>query len=346
MNVLLVYYKGYITGSFLSSIDFLKTAHHLKIPTKLLCIRQEKKAIIQWDEYLLPPGSFIEVHDCVASIQEIIKELPRCNIIASSHRAIKLAKNLADTLNSKYSVIVRGGTINSQKELSDEDKYLLKGAKNIACVAMHLCEFLERSLNLKTVLLRHPPKCKDLVMPRRFDSTLKLLYIGQLVERKSPETLLEVLKYFKQKTSIEVSMTIIGQGPKRDRIIKEVSDVTKELSFFENLQPWEVDEIFARNNFLVSFSRNEGRPRVVLEAIAHGLIPILSSIPAHKEILGKHNSDLLFTDQEILPACKTISANFMSYLVFRDKVKTLQEKSVLDTMEEFCLGVGEFLRAN
>jgi len=61
--------------------------------------------------------------------------------------------------------------------------------------------------------------------------------------------------------------------------------------FVENL--W---DLMKRANALVSLSRFEGRPNVVLEAMACGCPLVVSDIPAHREILDERSA--LFADPD------------------------------------------------
>lgn len=343
MNILVIYYKGYLTGSFLSSIELVKSAIHLKKPIRLLCIKENASDYIPWEDYGLSSNNFIESTRCTILIKDILKSVLPQNIIASCHSVIPLVKQLSEELNVNYSVIVRGGSIDSRKSLSAKDTYYLRQAYKIGCVANHLSLYIEQNLGIAPILLRHSFTKACVRNLKLTGANIKLLFVGQLIERKSPDMLREILYYLNQNLGMKVSITLIGKGPEQDSILSKISDLAQEITFFANLQPRELKKVFIKNDFLVCFSKNEGRPRVVLEAIAHGLIPILSNIPAHIEILGDQNQDLLFQKGEVGHICKLIKSHHVNQKLFVQKINSLQRSALLETSEEFNLGVAQFL---
>jgi glycosyltransferase involved in cell wall biosynthesis len=121
-----------------------------------------------------------------------------------------------------------------------------------------------------------------------------VLYAGRLDAGKNVETVIEALARIDDEVAF--SAVICGDGPARPRLERMARDlgVAHRLvftGFVENL--WDV---MKRADALVSLSRFEGCPNVVLEAMACGCPLIVSDIPAHREILDERSA--LFVDPD------------------------------------------------
>jgi glycosyltransferase involved in cell wall biosynthesis len=70
---------------------------------------------------------------------------------------------------------------------------------------------------------------------------------------------------------------IIGQNPQKLNLGENI--------YFERIDNVEIHQYFISAKYYISFSETEGNPKTLMEAIFSGCIPILSSIPAHKDII-------------------------------------------------------------
>jgi glycosyltransferase involved in cell wall biosynthesis len=128
-----------------------------------------------------------------------------------------------------------------------------------------------------------------------FDPSEKVvLYAGRIDSGKNVENLIAALALLADE--VPFAAVICGDGPRRrhvERMARELG-IAHRLFFtgyVENL--W---GLMKRADALVSLSRFEGCPNVVLEAMACGSPLVVSDIPAHREILDEHSA--LFTDPE------------------------------------------------
>jgi glycosyltransferase involved in cell wall biosynthesis len=85
----------------------------------------------------------------------------------------------------------------------------------------------------------------------------------------------------------DVVALLLGEGPLRAQMEARISDSPgskriRLLGFADDLWSW-----MRRANVLVSVSRFEGSPNVVLEAMAVGCPLVVSDIPEHREILDE-----------------------------------------------------------
>ena len=102
---------------------------------------------------------------------------------------------------------------------------------------------------------------------------------GRLDTRKDPMLVLEV---FRQWLPREARLILLGNGPLLARIAERVHG---DERFRLEGQVTNVLEYLQAADVFVSASLAEGLPNAVLEAMACGLVPVLSDIPPHRELL-------------------------------------------------------------
>ncbi len=119
-----------------------------------------------------------------------------------------------------------------------------------------------------------------------------------VVGRLSPEKALEVIIQAVRLVPVEyqINVLIIGEGPLQENIklrIKE-ADLENRISLLPYTPSWW--SMLKSASALISMSRFEGQPNVVLETMAAGCPLIVSDIPAHREFLDKDSAILVALD--------------------------------------------------
>lgn len=98
-----------------------------------------------------------------------------------------------------------------------------------------------------------------------------LLYLGRLAPKKGVEYLIDAMD------GIDVPLTIVGDGPERQRLEQLATQVTAEISFIGEVPPHEVSKFYQDAAiFVLPALAGEGMPNVVLEAMAWGL-PVVTT---------------------------------------------------------------------
>lgn len=106
-----------------------------------------------------------------------------------------------------------------------------------------------------------------------------IVVAGDLIERKSPMTIIYAVEQIQ--TPKNFRLLFIGTGNLSEKLKKYESEYIRFLGYKNNIY-----EYFQAADFLISASKSEGLPNIVLEAGACGLPMILSDIQQHKEIFG------------------------------------------------------------
>jgi len=149
-----------------------------------------------------------------------------------------------------------------------------------------------KSVSPKNTILKIIPNAVDVgaiqsVAPVSSELTQKdqkmILVVGRLSHQKAVDIVLKAIPQLIDRE--EVRVIIMGDGPLRlelERLIEtlKIRESVVMLPFQSEWWGW-----LKSANCLVSMSRYEGNPNVVLEAMAAGCPLIVSDIPEHREIL-------------------------------------------------------------
>jgi glycosyltransferase involved in cell wall biosynthesis len=128
------------------------------------------------------------------------------------------------------------------------------------------------------------------VIPNVFDSSLfylqqknnevfKFIHISQLNHAKNPEQILEAAEILLQLTNKKFKLTIYGPYIKNLRVNEEYTDYRQEVPQHE------LATDVRTHDALILYSRYEGLPCVVIEALAAGVPAIVSDIPSMHELI-------------------------------------------------------------
>jgi glycosyltransferase involved in cell wall biosynthesis len=122
----------------------------------------------------------------------------------------------------------------------------------------------------------------------------RILYLGSLIPRKSVETLLDGHKELVARGHA-VGTMIVGAGPRLERLKSIVRSRSLETVWFVPPQPPSaVVRWMEAADVVVLPSLSEGRPNVILEALAAGRPVVASDIPGTRELVESGRTGFLF----------------------------------------------------
>lgn len=125
---------------------------------------------------------------------------------------------------------------------------------------------------------------------------VRLLTIGSLIPRKGIDQIIQSLALLEDQR--KVLLTIIGTGPEKDRLNELVatSGLQESVVFIDGVPPTEVPALLFQADVFILASHSEGRPNVILEAMAAGLPVIGTDIGGINELIAHDQNGLLFQD--------------------------------------------------
>lgn len=136
-----------------------------------------------------------------------------------------------------------------------------------------------------------------------------VIVLGRLISIKRP---IEILNSY-LKSSCTKELIFIGDGPLKEEIsnrFKYNEKFKKKVRFLGQIPRDRVLSNLCSSKYIVSYSTVEGLPISVLEAIDSGVIPVLSEIPAHQEIIKSGIFGMLVDDEtELVDAFNIIENN-------------------------------------
>lgn len=131
--------------------------------------------------------------------------------------------------------------------------------------------------------------------PRTDDLNLKILFAGRLVKSKRVDVVISAVDELAKRVHKKVSLTIVGNGPELNLLKEQANSSSQYLDivFHEAVSQSQLAKMYHQHDFLIYPSESESLGLVPLEAMASGMIPVLSDIPAFKEFIVNGESGFL-----------------------------------------------------
>ena len=115
-----------------------------------------------------------------------------------------------------------------------------------------------------------------------------ILSVGRLEEQKNYQFIIEAL------SNSEFELNIIGTGSMKEELINLANSVNTNLEIINNISNSELMEVYKDYKYFILSSNFEGNPKVLLEAMSAGCIPIVSNIQNNSEIVDDGYNGFLF----------------------------------------------------
>lgn len=148
------------------------------------------------------------------------------------------------------------------------------------------------------------------------DDHINITCIGSLIPRKSFNTVIQAIAESKSKS---IHLNIAGDGPEKAHLKKQISDLRlqNKVSLLGSLTQNEIQLLLKNTDIFIIPSLSEGRPNVLIEAMASKLPIIATSISGITEVIIEYENGLLFPPE--------------SYNTLRKKIDELIENPSLST---------------
>jgi glycosyltransferase involved in cell wall biosynthesis len=202
--------------------------------------------------------------------------------------------------NQPVVLICRGAYINclaSSTQIESELKAklldLYKGCDRIVCVARHLAESIHRVVGVNNTLFLPNPIALPSFNPTTTyqltaDEPIRLLMAAQIKPRKRPLDAVEIIQILVEQ-KVDVHLTICGDGSDMPQMLNLISryGLEKHILVKGRVDRQVVLDCLNNVETVLLCSDNEGRPRVLQEAIAAGKGVVAYDNPGSREVLNE-----------------------------------------------------------
>jgi glycosyltransferase involved in cell wall biosynthesis len=147
-------------------------------------------------------------------------------------------------------------------------------------------------------------------------------------------TLLKTVPLVIKQAQKSVKFVIVGEGSQKHRLIKFTRDlnVEKYVEFKGELSQKDLLDCYFDSDIYVSTSLSDSTSVSLLEAMALGLIPIVTGIPGNREWIEDKKNGFLFpiSDHQALAKQIIYAINeFTDWIDFREKNVSLIKKKAI-----------------
>ncbi len=126
------------------------------------------------------------------------------------------------------------------------------------------------------------------------NTTFGLIFIGSLSANKDVATIVKAVS--KIDASKNIRLSVFGEGPEKKRLIHlcQQLDISNKVKFFDFIAPDLIPFQLQHHDVFILSSHSEGRPNVVIEAMAAGLPVIATDIGGVNELVLNGQTGLLY----------------------------------------------------
>jgi glycosyltransferase involved in cell wall biosynthesis len=127
---------------------------------------------------------------------------------------------------------------------------------------------------------------REIASGKKLSTPINLLYVGRLETPKGVGFILEIVAALRDR-EIKLHLEMIGDGPERKHFETKatVLGVAKLVRFHGWLPKHDLADFYGKAHFLLLPSKNEGFPKVVSEAMAFGVVPVVSAVSSIPEVI-------------------------------------------------------------
>ncbi|MBC2748652.1 MAG: glycosyltransferase family 4 protein [ANME-2 cluster archaeon] len=169
-------------------------------------------------------------------------------------------------------------------------KWTFKMADKIICYTeTEKREMIELGIKSQKIAVIHNGIDTDLFIPGEISTSDKkqLLWIGRFANGKGVDYLIDAFKLLKSKHP-NLSLTMVGRGPEKERIEKIISDLELDTSITmkDFIPNSDLVQLYHNSSVFLLPSLEEGVPRTILEAMSCEIPVVCSELPQLVDIVN------------------------------------------------------------
>jgi len=152
------------------------------------------------------------------------------------------------------------------------------------------CYLLNKKYNIPSEKIVLCPNFKDIDIPLSNNKKIyEFIYVGRMVRDKGVYQLLDTFKIL----NLLDKIIMIGDG----RELVELRKKYPTVNFLGRLPPEEVLSYLLLSKFFISNSIIEGLPFSLIEAMHMGVVPIVSNVEGHMDLIINNSNGFLYNNQ-------------------------------------------------
>jgi glycosyltransferase involved in cell wall biosynthesis len=229
---------------------------------------------------------------------DLVKEQSKYDVV-HAHSHLFFSTNLsavARKLGSTPLVITNHGLNSQTAPKWFQDIYTATGARlTFAAADKIICytetekkELINIGVKSQKIKVIHNGIDTDLFVPAKEPSFEKknLLWVGRYAKGKGLDYLVDAFNIVKLKHP-DATLTMVGQGPDKDRTIQKIYDLNLSNSIImkDFVPNSEIVSLYQNSSVFVLPSLEEGVPRTILESMSCGIPVVCSSLPQLVDIV-------------------------------------------------------------
>ncbi len=234
----------------------------------------------------------------------------RCDAIQANWAINGLIAGLAGKITNTPVITTLRGEDKQRATQSKIDKFILRNCVKWSSQIIAVSSEMHRSL--METFPQHREKIHFVpngvgdeflaISPKKIDGEdreLELVIIGSLIHRKGVSQLIRALSIIERRHP--PILKIAGDGPLKDELIElsQQLGLANRVEFLGSIPFHTIAQQLAKSDALVLCSYSEGRPNVVIEAMAASLPVIATAIDGVTEIIDTGINGLLYNPDDI-----------------------------------------------
>jgi glycosyltransferase involved in cell wall biosynthesis len=199
-----------------------------------------------------------------------------------------LGLKLKDGAKAPLVVTLHGGETNilsKRPAFRRINKSILERTDSAVCVSKELVKEARKTFGIKCLCI---PNGVDTARfrPLGVERDIDVLFVGMFREEKGLDTLLETLGSFKREPPRTV---LVGKGPLRGWLGREIErrKLSKRVTVKGFVSNERLPALLSRSRTFVLPSRTEGLSMALLEAMACGVVPVVTDVGGNADVVGK-----------------------------------------------------------
>ncbi len=153
-------------------------------------------------------------------------------------------------------------------------------------------------------LKKYIPQDKSVLIPNGVDLKLfkpsgkvkeQIIFVGRLESQKNVDLLIKAFTLVKSKNA---KLIIIGDGSKKDELVKLGQKLKTKIEFPGAINYLKLAKIMSRSQIFILPSKVEGNPKSLIEAMACGCAPIGTNVEGINNIIENRQNGILVAPNE------------------------------------------------